>query len=149
AVSVAPPAGNGTTSLIGRSGNAQAAPPPSEPNSKLDAAIARARRRPDRIEAIGTSRLPPSLPSSPGIDRDRLAVLGAHDAPVTVGFAADHHHVDVLLGEDADQLVFPGFEPGRHRLLAEGRPGINVVLHELQIPVAAGRHLAGLVDEAD
>src|SRR5262245_59283646 len=81
----------------------------------------------------------------PRIDRYRLAISRPHDAPVAIGLAADHDDVDLALGKMVDQLIVLGLEPGRHRLLAEGRPGIDVVLHKLQIPVAAGRHLRGLV----
>ncbi len=37
------------------------------------------------------------LALTPVVDRNGLAVLGAHDAPVAVGLAADHDDVDVLL----------------------------------------------------
>src|SRR5262249_886182 len=64
-------------------------------------------------------------PSPPVVDRHCLAVSGAHDLPVAVGLAANNDHVDPTLGKMVDQLVVLGLEPGRHRLLAEGRPGID------------------------
>src|SRR5260370_36110689 len=85
----------------------------------------------------------------PGVDREGFAIFGAHDAPIAVGFAADDHHVDLVFGEYADRLVRRGLEPSRHRLLAERRPRIDVILHQLKIPITPGRHFPGLVDEAD
>ena len=72
-----------------------------------------------------------------------------HDLPVAVGLAADHDDVDVLLLEEADQLVGLGLELGRQRLLPERRARVAVVLHELQVPVARGRHLGRLPQPAD
>src|SRR5580704_7937139 len=89
----------------------------------------------------------PALP--PRVDGDGLAIFGAHYAPIGVGFAADDHHVDLGFRKYADRLVRRGFEPGSHRLLAERRPRIDVILHQLQIPIAPGWHFAALVDEAD
>src|ERR1700683_4595682 len=85
----------------------------------------------------------------PRVDGDGLAIFGAHDAPIAVGFAADDHHVDLVFRKYADRLFGLGFEPRRHRLLAECRPRIDVVLHQLKIPITPGRHFAALVDEAD
>src|ERR1700734_438250 len=85
----------------------------------------------------------------PRVDGDGLAIFGAHDAPIAVGFAADDHHVDLVFRKYADRLVGLGFEPRRHRLLAECRPWIDVILHQLQIPITPGRHFPGFMDEAD
>src|SRR6204780_273348 len=85
----------------------------------------------------------------PGVDGDGLAIFGAHDAPIAVGFAADDYHVDLDFRKYADRFVRLGFKPRRHRLLAERRPRIDVILHQLEIPITTGRHFAALVDEAD
>src|SRR5580700_1219946 len=87
--------------------------------------------------------------SAPRVDGNGLAIFGAHDAPIAVGFAADDHHVDLVFRKYADRLVGRGFEPRRHRLLAERRPWIDVILHQLEIPITTGWHFAGLVDETD
>src|SRR5262245_6792265 len=86
--------------------------------------------------------------SPPGVDQNRLAVLGAHDLPVPVGLAADHDDVDILFPEHRDQLVV-GPQVAGMRLLAVGGARIDVVLHQLQVPIAPGRDSCGLMDPAD
>src|SRR5437867_10267083 len=58
-------------------------------------------------------------PLAPVVDRDGVLVGAAHDAPVPVGLAPDHHDVDVLAPEHRDQLVRRGAQVGCPRLLAE------------------------------
>src|SRR5262249_61752118 len=87
---------------------------------------ARPRKRARAPQDDGQTNSPPS------INRDGFSIFGAHDAPVAVGLAADHNDVDLLLGEVIDQLVVLGLEPGRHRLLAECRPWVHVILHQLE-----------------
>src|ERR1700730_43363 len=88
-------------------------------------------------------------PLPPRVDVDGPAIFAAHHAPIAVGFAADDDHVDLVFRKYADRLFGLGFEPSRHRLLAERRPRIDVILHQLQIPITPGRHFSALVDEAD
>ena len=68
--------------------------------------------------AAGKAVAPPLDRSAPIVDRNGLLVARTHDAPVAVGLAAHHDHVDVLTAEDRDWLVGRGFEPRRPRLLA-------------------------------
>src|SRR5215472_19135310 len=73
--------------------------------------------------------------SSPLVHRRRRLIIAAHDAPVAVRLSSHDHDVDVLAAEDRNHLVRPRLELGRPRLLAEGRPRIDVVLYELVVPV--------------
>src|SRR5262249_30380365 len=87
-----------------------------------------------------------SRPSAPVVDRRRCLVVAAHDPPVAVGLAADHHDVDVLAIEHRDQLVRRRPELGGVRLLTRRRARVEVVLGELVVPVLVGAHPRGVVD---
>src|SRR5919108_3096230 len=69
--------------------------------------------------------------SPPRIDRGGLLVVAAHNPPVTVGFAAHYHHVDVVVMEHRDQFLRQSLELRGPRLLPKGRPRVDVVLDEL------------------
>src|SRR5206468_1181543 len=88
-------------------------------------------------------------PLAPVVDRDGVLVGAAHDAPVPVGLAPDHHDVDVLAPEHRDQLIRRRAEVRRPRLLAERRPRVDVILDELIVPVLAGRQSRGVVEPVD
>src|SRR3970040_208402 len=62
---------------------------------------------------------------SPLIDRYRLLIITAHDAPVAVGFAADHHDVNLVGFEHLDHFVGRGLEFRRVGLLSESRSRVN------------------------
>src|SRR4029450_3951927 len=96
----------------------------------VEAGVAQARSR-----VTVSPRAALTLP--PLVDRHRLLIVAAHDAPVAIGLASDDHDVNILAAEDGDQLVGGGLELRRPRLLAEGRGGVDVVLGELGVPVLA------------
>src|SRR5262245_25781908 len=91
----------------------------------------------------------PGAPLPPLVDECRLVEVGAHDAPVAVGLAADHHDVDVFAAEHRDELVGPSLELPRPWLVAERGARVDVVLDELVVPVLARRHPGGVVDPVD
>src|SRR5688572_20884454 len=64
----------------------------------------------------------------PLVDGEGATVAGGHDAPVAVGLTADDRDVDLVLQEHRDHLVVWDGQPGRERLLAVRRPGVDVVL---------------------
>src|SRR5437762_2586184 len=98
---------------------------------------------------ITPMRLRRLMRSPPVVDLHGLLIVAAHDAPVAVGLAAHHHDVNVLAPEHRDQLVRPGLQLGRPRLLAERGARVNVVLHELVVPVLAGRHESVIVQPVE
>ncbi len=46
---------------------------------------------------------------SPRVDGHAFSVIAAHDAPISVGFAAYNDDVDRVLGKDGDQFIIGGF----------------------------------------
>src|SRR5690606_38453883 len=77
---------------------------------------------------------------APVVHGDGGVVAGAHDLPVAVRLTADHDDVDLLWPPDRDQLVVRHRQLRRERLLAVRRARVDVVLHQLQIPVFARLH---------
>src|SRR4051794_30003993 len=75
--------------------------------------------------------------SPPVVDLHGLLIVAAHDAPVAVRLAAHDHHVDILAAEHGNERVGLGLQLRRPRLLAEGGARVDVVLHELVVPVLA------------
>src|SRR5262249_40133356 len=118
--------------MAGWRGQRRQWPPPTPalyPSASWGGIVARVRRArpalPRRFQCEQVARhngRPPAPSCAPQlVDRPRLLVVGAHDAPVAVGLAAHHPHVDVLPAEHRDHLVGCGLEFGGPRLLAEGR----------------------------
>src|SRR5690625_301064 len=88
-------------------------------------------------------------PSPPVIDGDRRQLARSHDLPISVRFAADDDDVDVGGRVHLDLLVVRRLQLRGQRLLAEGGARVEVVLHDLQVPVAPGGHGGRLDDPFD
>ncbi|MEZ4660440.1 MAG: hypothetical protein R2911_23025 [Caldilineaceae bacterium] len=63
-----------------------------------------------------------------------LAIFAAHDAPIAIGFAADHHDMNIFGAEDGNQLMVGGFEFGGMGFYAIEGQRMNVVLDQLIVP---------------
>src|SRR5437870_8704539 len=116
------------------------------PGDSLHVAAACDVRRERRVKS---EEREPGLELPPLVYRDGLAVAGAEDAPVGVGFAADDDHLDLVALEHADHLVGRGLEHGSVRLLAVGRARIDVILDELIVPVLTRGHARVVADPVD
>src|SRR5688572_27160562 len=87
--------------------------------------------------------------SPPIVDASAASRPRSGDPPVTVRLAADDHDVDLIRRPHPDELVRRGAELAGERFLAEGGARIQVVLHELVVPVLTRRHAPVLADPID